>query len=178
MLHLSAENGILSKINTFRLNILNSGADLSFPPVDTNIRRLKMRVGNGPRLSSFKIRSQMRSPPPTKIKELWKIERCLPFYGKRVTWISDDYFESFLVPQLLRELKSLNLICHFYMHCQPSLCRLRTRLKRPLLPKHFFISQFEGSFQLKTKDREFRMKVRFAYNSWAKNIVKLLRRFL
>ena len=123
-----------------------------------------------------------------------KMARCLPFYGKRVAWISDDYFESFLVPQLLVELKRFqhcpsqaskiddwsynNLICHFYIHCQPSLCRLHTRLKRPLLPKHFFISQFEGSFHLKTKDREFKMKVRFDYNSWGKNIVKLLRRFL
>ena len=29
------------------------------------------------------------------------------FDGNRVAWISDDYFESFLVPQLLRELKRL-----------------------------------------------------------------------
>ena len=92
--------------------------------------------------------------------------RCLPFYGNRVALISDDYFESFLVPQLLRELKRLqhcrsqaskrndfsynNLVRHFYMHCQPLPCRLHVRLKRPLLPKHFFISQFAGSFHLKT----------------------------
>ena len=36
------------------------------------------------------------------------------------------------------------------MHCQP--CRLHTRSKRPLLPKHFLISQFAGSFHLKAKD--------------------------
>ena len=68
-------------------------------------------------------------------------------------------------PSVTEGVKKSNLICHFYKHCQPSLCRLHTTLKRPLLPKHFFISQFEGSFQLKTKDREFKMKVRFAYNS-------------
>ena len=133
-------------------------------------------------------------PHLKKIKGLWKMARCLPFDGNRVTWISDDYFESFLNPQLLRKLKRLqhwrsqasksddwsynNLIRHFYMHCQPLPCWLHARLKRPLLPKHFFISQFAGSFRLKTKDREFKIKVRFGYNSWGKNIVKLLRRFL
>ena len=65
--------------------------------------------------------------------------------------------------RLAREM--IGHMCHFYMRCQPSLCRLHTRLKRPLLPKHFFISQLAGSFHLKTKDREFKIKVRFGYNS-------------
>ena len=185
MLHLSAENGILSKINMFRLTthaFLGDACILKlislFHLCTPTLEGCKWEKAMGHVCLRLKSVRKWGVPHLKKIKELWKMVRCLPFYGKRVTWISDDYIESFLIPQLLRELKSLNLICHFYMHCQPSLCRLHTRLKRPLLPKHFFISQFEGSFHLKTKDREFRMKVRFAYNSWAKNILKMLRRFL
>ena len=83
-------------------------------------------------------------------------------------------------PEMIDDWSYNNLMCHFYMHCQPSPCSLHTRLKHLLLPKHFFdfISQFAGSFHWKTKDREFRIKVRFGYNSWGKKHCKAVTAFL
>ena len=90
-----------------------------------------MREGNGPRLSSFKIRSQMRSPPPEKNKRAMKNSALFAFLWLQSSLNFRRLLRVVLSPSVTKGVKNVSNIvevrlaremighmCHFYMRCQ------------------------------------------------------------